>query len=79
MAAAAEVPVVTRSQARSGADDSYSCRQRRCFIADAQGIRISTRTEYEDRRTSSLSVENFFISTEHFKKGWAPSSQWRGR
>jgi hypothetical protein len=53
MAAAAEVPIVTRSQVRSGADDSHSCRQRRCLIADAQGIRTSTRTEYEDPRTSS--------------------------
>jgi hypothetical protein len=77
--AAAEVPVVTRSQVRSGAGDSHSCRQRRCLIADAQGIRTSTRTEYEDLHTSSSSVENSFISTGHFRRGWAPSSQWRGR
>jgi hypothetical protein len=74
MAAAAEVPVVTRSQVRSGVGDSHNYWQRRCLIADAQGIRASTRTKYEDLRTSSSSVENSFVSTGHFKRGWAPSS-----
>jgi hypothetical protein len=49
MVAAVEVP---RSQVRSGADDSHKCQQRRCLIADAQGIRTSTKIEYEDLHTS---------------------------
>jgi hypothetical protein len=73
------VAVVIRNPVRSGADDSHSYRQRRCSIADAQGIHTSTRTEYEDLHTSSSSVGNSFVSTGHFKRGWAPSNQWQGR
>jgi hypothetical protein len=76
MVAAAEV---SRSQAKNGADGSHRCRQKRCLIADAQGIRTSTRTEYEDLHTSSSSVENSYVSTEHFRRGWASSNQWQGR
>jgi hypothetical protein len=76
MAAAAEV---LQSQVRSGAGDNHSCRQRRCLIVDARGIRTSTRMEYGDLPISSSSVENSFASTEHFKRGWAPSNQWQGR
>jgi hypothetical protein len=73
------VAVVTQNPVRSGANDSHSYRQRRCLIADAQGIRTSTRMEYEDLHTSSSSVENFFVSTGRFRRGWAPSNQWQGR
>jgi hypothetical protein len=65
MVAAAEV---SRSQAKNGIDDSHSCRQKRCLIADAQDIRTSTRTEYEDLHISSSNAGNSFVSTGHFRK-----------
>jgi hypothetical protein len=61
--------VVIRNPVKSGADDSHSCRQRRCLIADAHGIRTSTKMEYEDLHTSSSSVGNSFVSIGHFTRG----------
>jgi hypothetical protein len=71
--------VVIRDPVRSGTDDSHNYRQRRCWIADVQDIRTSTRMEYENLHTSSSSAGNSFVSTGHFRKGWAPSNQWRER
>jgi hypothetical protein len=71
--------VVIRNLPRSGADSSHSYRQRKCSTADAQGIHTSTKTEYDDLHTSSSNAGNSFVLIVHFRRGWAPINQWRGR